>query len=115
MHQHPRFTATALGVLAGLAMAVGEVGSTLHYLQTIPAGFGGLPLPANLDWIFGWTGVERALTAVTAPWEMQWIEGADHSFHVLKSSGTTDSAVMDRIATTSAAWLDRLPEITRAG
>jgi uncharacterized protein len=52
--------------------------------------------------------MERALETVTAPWEMQWIEGADHSFHVLKASGTSDAAVMERIATTSAAWLDRL-------
>jgi predicted alpha/beta-hydrolase family hydrolase len=53
--------------------------------------------------------MERALETVTAPWDMQWIDGADHSFHVLKSSGTNDAAVMDRIATTSAAWLERLP------
>jgi uncharacterized protein len=53
--------------------------------------------------------MERALTTVTAPWEMRWIDGADHSFHVLKSSGTTDSAVMESIAETSAAWLARLP------
>jgi uncharacterized protein len=53
--------------------------------------------------------MERALQTVTAPWDMRWIEGADHSFHVLKSSGTTDTAVMDRIAESSAAWLARLP------
>ena len=52
--------------------------------------------------------MERALKTVTAPWEMQWIEGADHSFHVLKSSGTTDAEVMDRIASLSAVWLSRL-------
>ena len=33
--------------------------------------------------------MERVLTTVTAPWEMHWLEGADHSFHVLKSSGRT--------------------------
>jgi hypothetical protein len=33
---------------------------------------------------------------------------ADHSFHVLKSSGTTDAAVMAHIAATSAACLARL-------
>jgi predicted alpha/beta-hydrolase family hydrolase len=53
--------------------------------------------------------MERALETVTAPWEMHWIEGADHSFHVLKSSGTTDAAVLDELAATSAAWLARLP------
>ena len=52
--------------------------------------------------------MERALESVTAPWDMRWIDGADHSFHVLKSSGTTDAAVMAGIAATSAEWLDRL-------
>ena len=52
--------------------------------------------------------MERALTTVVAPWEMHWIEGADHSFHVLKSSGTTDAAVMDAIGATSRRWVDRL-------
>lgn len=51
--------------------------------------------------------MERALTTVTAAWDMRWIEGADHSFHVLKSSGTNDAAVMDSIATQSAEWLAR--------
>ena len=60
--------------------------------------------------------MEVALKKVTAPWEMEWIEGADHSFHVLKSSGTNDAAVMDRIAATSAEWLARLPKAgTAAG
>ena len=49
--------------------------------------------------------MERALQTVTAPWEMRWIEGADHSFHVLKSSGTSDAAVIAGIAETSAEWL----------
>jgi predicted alpha/beta-hydrolase family hydrolase len=53
--------------------------------------------------------MERALKTVTAPWDMQWIQGADHSFHVLKSSGTNDAAVMDLIAASSAAWLAQLP------
>jgi uncharacterized protein len=52
--------------------------------------------------------MERALTTVTTSWEMRWIEGADHSFHVLKSSGTNDAAVMDSIAGQSAEWLGRL-------
>lgn len=53
--------------------------------------------------------MERALHTVEAPWDMRWIDGADHSFHVLKSSGTNDAAVMDHIASASAAWLERLP------
>lgn len=53
--------------------------------------------------------MERALTTVTAPWDMRWVEGADHSFHVLKSSGTTDLAVMTEIGSVSRAWMMRLP------
>ena len=48
--------------------------------------------------------MEEALKSVTAPWEMRWIEGADHSFHVLKSSGTTDAAVMRRIGGEAGDW-----------
>jgi predicted alpha/beta-hydrolase family hydrolase len=32
------------------------------------------------------------------------IDGADHSFHVLKSSGTTDANVMTGLAQTVAWW-----------
>jgi predicted alpha/beta-hydrolase family hydrolase len=59
--------------------------------------------------------MERALTTVTASWDMQWIAGADHSFHVLKSSGTNDATVMDLIAASSAAWLAQLPRTGRPG
>ena len=52
--------------------------------------------------------MERALTSVVAPREMHWIDGADHSFHVLKSSGTTDEAVMAEIGAKSRHWIDRL-------
>jgi predicted alpha/beta-hydrolase family hydrolase len=49
--------------------------------------------------------MERALTTVTAPWEMHWLEGADHSFHVLKSSGRNDAAVLAEVGEVSAKWL----------
>ena len=52
--------------------------------------------------------MERALTMVTAPWEMCWIEGADHSFHVLKSSNTNDAAVLDEVGSASALWVSQL-------
>ena len=52
--------------------------------------------------------MERALTTVVALWEMHWIDGADHSFHVLKSSGTSDAAVMAEIGATSRRWVDHL-------
>ena len=50
--------------------------------------------------------MERVLETVPAPWEMHWVDGADHSFHVLKSSGRTDAAVMDDIADMSRRWID---------
>jgi uncharacterized protein len=52
--------------------------------------------------------MERALTTVTAPWEMHWLEGADHSFHVLKSSGRNDAAVLAEVGEVSERWLSRL-------
>jgi predicted alpha/beta-hydrolase family hydrolase len=52
--------------------------------------------------------MERALAAADAVWEMHWLEGADHSLHVLKSSGTTDAAVLQKIGEASARWLSRL-------
>jgi predicted alpha/beta-hydrolase family hydrolase len=36
------------------------------------------------------------------------IESADHSFHVLKSSGKTDSEVLQELARTAATWTQRL-------
>jgi uncharacterized protein len=41
-------------------------------------------------------------------WEMHWLDGADHSFHVPKSSGKTDAQVMNEIADASATWSARL-------
>jgi predicted alpha/beta-hydrolase family hydrolase len=50
------------------------------------------------------TLMTQALTMVTAPWTMHWVEGADHSFHVLKSSGRTDVLVLDEMRTVAAEW-----------
>ena len=36
------------------------------------------------------------------------IDTADHSFHVLKSSGRTDADVMYELARTTASWADNL-------
>ena len=48
--------------------------------------------------------MKRVLTTVTAPWEMHWLEGADHGFHALKSSGRTDADVVNEMADASARW-----------
>ena len=37
--------------------------------------------------------------------ELHIIEGADHSFHVLKSSGRTDELVIEELAETAAGWM----------
>jgi uncharacterized protein len=52
--------------------------------------------------------MNAALRRVKATWTMHWLEGADHGFHVLKSSGRSDGDVMDEVATTTAGWLDDL-------
>jgi predicted alpha/beta-hydrolase family hydrolase len=51
--------------------------------------------------------MENALKSVTTDWTMHWVDGADHSFHVPKSSGRNDAQVMDEIADLSAAWIRR--------
>lgn len=49
--------------------------------------------------------MERALATVTARWDMRWIDGADHSFHMLTSSLRSDADVMNDIASTSRGWV----------
>ena len=49
--------------------------------------------------------MERVVDRHTGQWTMHWLEGADHSFHVLKSSGRADSDVLHEIADVSSAWV----------
>ena len=42
-------------------------------------------------------------------WTMHWIEGADHSFHVLRKSGRADPDVMTEVADATRAWLTTIP------
>ena len=53
--------------------------------------------------------MERVLENVTAPWTMHWLDGADHSFHVLKSSGRNDADVLAEVGDASAKWVTELP------
>jgi uncharacterized protein len=48
--------------------------------------------------------MERVLERVGENFLMHWVEGADHSFHVLKSSGRTDAQVMEEIGDVSERW-----------
>ncbi len=52
--------------------------------------------------------MERAQRTVQTEWRMHWLEGADHSFHVLKSSGRTDAQVLDEVGDATRAWIDGL-------
>lgn len=51
--------------------------------------------------------MERTLERVHGDWTMHWLEGADHSFHVLKSSGRTDEAVLKEVGEATTRWLSR--------
>jgi uncharacterized protein len=53
--------------------------------------------------------MEAALKTVTTRWDMHWLSGADHSFHVLKSSGRTDAQVLEEIGETTGRWIADLP------
>ncbi len=51
--------------------------------------------------------MERALAGLSH-WSMHWLDGADHSFHVLKSSGRSDAQGMREAGEASASWLAAL-------
>ena len=52
--------------------------------------------------------MEKVLERVGPNWTMHWVDGADHSFHVLKSSGRTDADVMNEIGDASRDWTKTL-------
>ena len=49
--------------------------------------------------------MEAVLERVGPRFRMHWLEGADHSWHVLKSSGRTDADVLEEAGTATQAWL----------
>jgi hypothetical protein len=51
--------------------------------------------------------MKEVLKKVKTDWKMHWIEGADHSFHVLKSSGRTDAEVLAEIGNATEVWVSR--------
>ena len=52
--------------------------------------------------------MQQTLEHLSDRWTMHWLEGADHSFHVLKSSGRTDRDVLNEVADATRAWLAQL-------
>ncbi len=57
--------------------------------------------------------MEAVLERVGPNWGMHWLEGADHSFHVLKSSGRTDADVLAEIGDASRVWVEGLARVRR--
>ena len=52
--------------------------------------------------------MERAIKTVKTKWEMHWLDGADHSFHVLASSGRNDAAVLAEFGEVTERWVGGL-------
>jgi predicted alpha/beta-hydrolase family hydrolase len=52
--------------------------------------------------------MEKALKNVQTEWDMRWLEAADHSFHVPKSSGRTNAQVLAEVASIAREWIGKL-------
>src|SRR5467141_1908820 len=52
--------------------------------------------------------MDAVVDRLTERWTMHWLEGADHSFRVLKTSGRSDRDVLDEIAEACGAWVPGL-------
>ena len=50
--------------------------------------------------------MEAVLPRLGTNFRMHWVEGADHSFHVLKSSGRSDADVLAEIGAATTYWLE---------
>jgi predicted alpha/beta-hydrolase family hydrolase len=49
--------------------------------------------------------MDKVVAGLRGSFAMHWIEGADHSFHVLKFSGRTDADVLDEVGNATEQWL----------
>ncbi len=49
------------------------------------------------------------LDHITAPWNLHVIEGGDHSFHTLKSAGTSEAEIYHDIVLETLRWLEGEP------
>jgi len=57
--------------------------------------------------------MRTALEPVKTRWDMHWLSGADHGFHVPKSSGLTDAQVLDEIGGRTKRWIADLETSAR--
>lgn len=52
--------------------------------------------------------MEQVVGKLPDRWTMHWVEAADHSFHVPKTSGRSDAEVLNEIADVCSAWQSRV-------
>jgi predicted alpha/beta-hydrolase family hydrolase len=52
--------------------------------------------------------MDQMVRRLDARWTMHWLQGADHSFHVLKRSGRTDADVTREVGEGVAKWVEGL-------
>ena len=50
--------------------------------------------------------LQNVLDKLSASWKLEIIEGGDHSFHVPKSMGITESDIFNRIVKTARQWIE---------
>ena len=55
--------------------------------------------------------METVVARLPETFQMHWLEGADHSFRVLKSSGRTDGDVLREVGSTTEMWLSELTPV----
>jgi predicted alpha/beta-hydrolase family hydrolase len=51
------------------------------------------------------TLMDSVVSKLNPNWTMHWMDGADHSFHVLKRSGRTEEDVFQEIGHTASDWV----------
>ena len=56
--------------------------------------------------------MDAVVAKLAGNFRMHWLEGADHSFHVLKASGRTDADVLNEVGNATKRWLSCRARLT---
>lgn len=56
--------------------------------------------------------MDAVVAKLAGNFRMHWLEGADHSFHVLKASGRTDADVLNEVGDATERWLSCRARLT---
>ncbi|MCE5210802.1 MAG: dienelactone hydrolase family protein [Deltaproteobacteria bacterium] len=59
------------------------------------------------DTLCNLTKLQNVLNKISAPWQLEIIEGGDHSFYVPKSMNLAKSDVFDHVVQTGIKWLEK--------